>query len=283
VKQFHSYTFTVLRYIHDVTTGEFVNVGIVLFCREQRFLGARTRTTYGRLTRLFPDADGESFKKTMAHIERAVWKAAHGLTDLFPTLGRSAVDFARAVLPHDDGSLQWSPEGSGRTEDLESELELLFDRFVLRYEKPSASESRSDEDVWKSFSRALESRNILPYLRDKEIASDVERITFRHAWKNNIWHCLEPVSFDLVEGESIHQKALRWVGQMAALSGSSERFKLYMLIGEPRHVAVQEHYTRALRILQQRMPGSVVFTEAQADELSSLLEREIAEHERRIQ
>lgn len=277
--KFHSYTFTVLRYIHDVATGEFVNVGVVLFCREERFLGAKTRTTYSRLTRLFPDADGESFKRTMAHIERAVWKASNGLTDLFPASGRSAIDFARSVLPHDDGSLQWSPEGGGRTKDLANELQFLFDRFVLRYEKPSALDSRTDEDVWKSFSRALESRKILSYLRDKEISSDVERITFKHAWKNNIWHCLEPVSFDLIEGESIHAKALRWVGQMTALSGASERFKLYMLIGEPKHISVQEHYTRALRILQQRMPDSVVFTEAQADELSVLLERQIVEHE----
>ncbi len=278
MKPFLSYTFTVLRYVHDITSGEFINSGLLLYSPDDRRLYARFRTTYGRLTRAFPDADGDAFKRAMAHVECAVRKVSSDLYDLFPTSGASVIDFARRVLPLDDGSLQWSPIGSGRSQDLAQELDKLFERFVLRYEKAGPSETRSDEDVWKSFSRALEKRSVLGYLRDKEITSDADRMTFKHAWKNGIWHCLEPVSFDLVDGEAIRQKALRWVGQMTTLSNADERFKLYMLIGEPKHVAVQVHYARALRILEKIPVDKVVFTEAQADELSAVLDREIREH-----
>ena len=42
------YTYTILRYVHDVMTGEFINVGVVMHVPSQRQLLARTRTTIGR-------------------------------------------------------------------------------------------------------------------------------------------------------------------------------------------------------------------------------------------
>lgn len=41
-----AYTYTVLRYVHDTTTGEFVNVGVALYAPELRYASALCRTTY---------------------------------------------------------------------------------------------------------------------------------------------------------------------------------------------------------------------------------------------
>jgi hypothetical protein len=35
-----NYTFTVSRYVHDITTGEFVNVGVLLHAPKAKFLRA---------------------------------------------------------------------------------------------------------------------------------------------------------------------------------------------------------------------------------------------------
>jgi hypothetical protein len=40
MKNQYSYTYTVLRYVHDVTSGEFVNVGVALHAPQARYLGA---------------------------------------------------------------------------------------------------------------------------------------------------------------------------------------------------------------------------------------------------
>ena len=65
------YTYTVLRYIHDVTTAEFVNVGVVVLCPGHRYLGVRFRHTHRRLSALFPDLDSSAFRTSMTAIERA--------------------------------------------------------------------------------------------------------------------------------------------------------------------------------------------------------------------
>ncbi|MGO4880571.1 MAG: DUF3037 domain-containing protein [Bryobacteraceae bacterium] len=47
------YSFSVLRYIHDGVTAEFVNVGIAVYAGDASYLKAKCSTGYGRITRLF--------------------------------------------------------------------------------------------------------------------------------------------------------------------------------------------------------------------------------------
>jgi Protein of unknown function (DUF3037) len=272
------YTYTVLRYVHDIATGEFVNVGVVLYAPKVPFLEAKTRSTYGRLTRVFPDVDGDAFKRAMSHVERSVAVTAKRLDDLFRENDLTALELATRTLASDDSSLQWSPLGSGRTRAPAQELERLFDKFVLQYDCTRPN-SRSDEEVWRSFSRSLASREVLGKLEQKEIVSDVDRRTFRHAWKNSHWHCLEPVSFDFAEGERIHNKAIRWAGQMLALASAPERFKVYLLVGEPTRTDMRSHYHRALRILETIPVASEIVQESQADALADRIADEIRAHE----
>ena len=53
-----AYMYTVLRYVHDTTTGEFVNVGVAICAPKVRYASARCRSTYGRLAKVFPGMDG---------------------------------------------------------------------------------------------------------------------------------------------------------------------------------------------------------------------------------
>jgi hypothetical protein len=276
-----SYTYTVLRYVHDISTGEFVNVGVVLHAPQAAFLQAKMRSTYGRLTRVFPDVDGEAFKRTMSRVEDAIANAGERLGGLFPDPGESVMAFAARALARDDSSLQWSPLGSGRTRDPSQELERLFDKLVLRYERSGGRESSSDADVWKEFCPAFQRRQLLTRLERKEIVSDVDCMTFDHAWKNSKWHCLQPVSFDLSESESIHLKATRWLGQMAALAGASDPFKVYLLVGEPRRAEVRSDYEKALRILQKIPVSNEIVPESAAEDLAIRIEADMRRHERR--
>jgi Protein of unknown function (DUF3037) len=274
-----NYTFTVLRYVHDITTGEFVNVGVVLHAPKAKFLRARMRSTYGRISRFFPGAHGENIKRVITQIETAVLQAAERLDDLFPEAGDTAVDFASRILPHDDSSLQWSKLGSGQTRDPGRELDILFDRMVLRHERLQSVERRTDEEVWREFSKSLQKRHVLSHFREKEIIADADSKTFSRAWKNGVWHCLEPVSFDLIDGNSIHEKAHRYLGQFTALRDAEEQFKVYLLIGEPRHNDVQSHYLRAMRILEKIPVPSEIFTETQMEDFASRIANEVRGHE----
>jgi hypothetical protein len=53
-----------------------------------------------------------------------------------------------------------------------------------------------------------------------------DEIDFQHAWKNGAWHCLEPVSFDLLRADSIREKAHKVLGELTSLRDATEPFKV---------------------------------------------------------
>src|SRR5512143_2834481 len=57
-----SYDYTIVRVVPRVERGEFVNAGVILFCRTRRFLGARIALDAGRLAALAPQLDINELK-----------------------------------------------------------------------------------------------------------------------------------------------------------------------------------------------------------------------------
>jgi hypothetical protein len=61
MKKRYPYSYSVLRYVHDVATAEFVNVGIAVHCNELNFFQVSCRTTLGRISEFFPDLSARRF------------------------------------------------------------------------------------------------------------------------------------------------------------------------------------------------------------------------------
>jgi hypothetical protein len=64
------FAYTVLRAVPRVERAEFINAGVVLFCRERRFLDARTGLDGARLSVLAPDCDADEIVAQLTAIER---------------------------------------------------------------------------------------------------------------------------------------------------------------------------------------------------------------------
>ena len=278
------YTYSALRYVHDITTGEFVNVGVVLYSREARYASAICRSTFGRLSKTFPGMDGDAFKSQMRFVQSRIEEIGDELKKELPLNGHpaSVVEVAHAVLPPDDSSLQWSPPGSGLAENLSQTLETLFERMVTRYDERPQQERRSDDEVWRKYRRSLESRHVLKHLQSKKISVQDDEVEFQYAWKNGVWHCLEPVSFDLSSADSIREKAHKWLGQLLSVKDTKEPFKVYLLLGEPQQEALRPAFDKAVSILHRLPVDSEVIREDHAGEFSEKFAREIEAHEKKV-
>lgn len=277
--QLISYTYSALRYVHDSTTGEFVNVGVALYAPDVRFVGALCRNTYGRLSKVFPGVHGEHFRSLMQHIERRFEQFAAELRAELPfEQPKTIAELARRVLPADDSALQWAPIGSGRTANAETALEQLYDRMVMRYDDKPVREHRTEDDVWRRFKRTLESRQLLQHFQPVRIAVQDDEIEFEHAWKNGVLHCVEPVSFDLSSPESIKDKAHRWLGRITSVAGADEKFHLYLLVGQPREEQLRPAFESALSILGKIPVPTEIVREEDSEHLSEQIARDVREH-----
>ena len=157
------YSYTVLRYVHDTMTGEFVNVGVALHAPDAGYLSAICRTTYRRVSAAFPGLKGEHFRAVMRHVQARFEQMGERLSMEGRAMGtQSLLDIARDVLPADDSSFQWGPVGVGLAANPSQKLEALFNRMVMRYdEQAPARVRRTDDDVWRNFKRDLEQRRLL--------------------------------------------------------------------------------------------------------------------------
>lgn len=272
------YTYTVLRYVHDVTTAEFVNVGVVVLCPQHRFLGVRFRHTHRRLSALFPDLDSSAFRASMTAIEHALKSAgdAYKKVDLFRS-DADAMSLARSVLPADDSSLQWSPLGSGLAADPETQLDHLYGRLIGRYDEKH-EHRRTDADVWRPVREKLDRAQVSSRLTEKIIRGAVDELQFKHAWKNSVWHCFEALSFDLADADGIKRKARQWMGHLAAVRDAADEFKPYFIVGPPSNRKLMPAYEDALAILRKSPVAAEVFREAEADRLVARIEDEIKAH-----
>lgn len=157
-------------------------------------------------------------------------------------------------------------------------MEALFDRLVGSYDEAPVKERRTDEEVWRKYRRNLEARQVLRYLQPHKIAVQDDEVEFRYAWRNGVWHCLEPVSLDLSSGDSIREKAHRWLGQIMSVKDAPERFKVYLLLGEPQQAALRPAFDRAVSILHKLPVEKEIVQEELAGEFSERFAREVETH-----
>lgn len=276
-----AYSYTLLRYVHDVMTGEFVNVGVVLFVPSMGLVRFKTRVTIGRLKGVFPDIDRTAFVSSMYAVRRALQRIAKSEIDAgFLKSDGDAASIARQAVPPDDSSLQWSACGTGLTSDPTATLDRLFERFVSRYDTHSRNR-RTDDDVWRPVRQKLEERNLAQRLQEKSIRGGLDDIVFKHAWKNGQWHVYEPLSFDLSDADGIKSKAREWLGHLSAVvaGGEAEQFKPHFIVGAPTNPALNNAYRTAIAILEKAPNSPEVFEEGQLDILVAQIEDEVRAHD----
>jgi hypothetical protein len=273
-----TYSNITLRYVHDVVTGEFANIGVVLYAPGQRFLEARFTTSYERLNAVFLKIDHLHFRALMRYMANQFEKIAADIRDGLHVPPVTALnEIVRQVLPLDDSSLQWSEQGGGFTDDLAKTLDELYKRFVERYVAGAEQVSRSDEEIAKPFKAKLGRR--AEKLAEKTIETKDYQYDFRFAWKNNIWHLYEPVSFDLVDPGSIREKANKWLGRGVALHDAKEKFKIHFLLGEPRQAETKAAFENAIHLLS-KIPGQKeLVRESEMEHFAEHVAEEIGSHD----
>ena len=122
----HSFDYAVLRIVPRVERGEFVNAGVIVFCRELQFLDARVTLDRARVAVLFPDADLALIEEHLGAVPRI---CAGG--DGSGPIGRLSQPerFHWLVAPRST-MLQVSPVHVGITDDPSRTLEELMQRMV---------------------------------------------------------------------------------------------------------------------------------------------------------
>jgi hypothetical protein len=120
------FDYAVVRVVPRVERGEFLNAGVILFCRTEDFLEARIALDHARLEALAPTVDVplvETYLETIPKICAGGGEA--GSIGALPPSGR----FHWLVAPRST-IIQTSPVHSGVHHDLDAALTNLLEKLV---------------------------------------------------------------------------------------------------------------------------------------------------------
>lgn len=273
------YQYQILRYVHDQFTGEFVNLGVVVYSPEESFLKAMVCQRYSRINALFPNANGRFAIKMAKNFEISVGKIASELTTLFLPSEHLA-SITKLILPQDDSALILTEVKHGIDVELGAALQDLFHDMAEKYLNQTPEHSPSDDEVWKkNYKSYFDKYNITSRLTTHEVNTQNDSFSFDKSWKNEIWHCYQPISFDLQSTESIKDKVYRWSGRLRELSSSNQKIHLTFLATLSNHFEELNNFiTQSLDQDSDLIEVDVVL-EAEAEALARRIQLQIKEHD----
>jgi hypothetical protein len=121
-----SFDYAVVRVVPLVERGEFINVGVLLYCLSQGFLGARVELDEARLLALAPTADVALVREHLLVLPRV----CAGGVDAGPIGQLPQKERWHWLVAPRSTILQTSPVHSGLCEDQIRALEHLMDSMV---------------------------------------------------------------------------------------------------------------------------------------------------------
>ena len=270
----------VVRYVHDLTTQEFVNVGVVVLCPELSFVGARFLPSWTRVTQMFPDADPVHLRRLANRVSDvlAEWRERWSTELRFSEPPSSATALFAQLAPAQESGLLLSKTIVGVTANPARTLEEIFARQVGKFLAHSEPTSRDDGDVWQSFESRFASMEVHS-LQPRRVSIPHYTHEFQHAWQNGVWNAAQPLSLDLMVSRTIVEKAISWVGRVKALDVSPEPCRVAFLVGFPgreRPRAVQQAARDGADLLAEQLDGIAdVIKETDASRLAKKIAADI--------
>ncbi len=231
-----NYSYSLLRYRHDPTSGEAVNVGVLLYAPGENFAQLEVDKKYGHLANLYRDFCAEDFEWGLESLNNGLRHLQRQLDDLslFEQAPATASDLAKLILPDNGGSLRFEGINRGRGKDLEAELQDVFNLWIGE-QRPETGQwqRRNEKQVWSAYKQILELYKIPEALSQETIKTPSVELTFEHCYRNGKLHALQPLSLQYAKPADIVAHAAQWRGWGAELADVEEFGRLDLLLGTP--------------------------------------------------
>jgi hypothetical protein len=126
MQQKHLYEFAVVRVVPVVEREEFVNAGVILFCKKEKFIRMKYHLREDKVLMLMPEADLDEIRKNL----EAFRMIAAGEKNGGPIASLDEAERFRWLTAVRSASIQSSRPHPGVCDDLEKTFNSLFSEMV---------------------------------------------------------------------------------------------------------------------------------------------------------
>ena len=122
----HQYEYAIVRVVPVVEREEFINAGVILFCKKEKFIRMKYHLSQDKILIMRPDAEIEEIRKNLEAF-RIIAKGEKGGG---PIASMEPAERFRWLSAVRSASIQTSRPHTGLSDDLEKTFNALFDEMV---------------------------------------------------------------------------------------------------------------------------------------------------------
>ena len=217
--------YAAIRFLPYRETGEFVNVGVVIYCPELDFFDFRiSKRRHARIKHFFPELDSGILSTSVEALRHELQRRRRSTGTLFARFNtreeliRNRIEDFRCFVRRKESLLHFSDMGMMMSADPVQAAKKLYDRYV---ERDFAQPKEYQEQVMRRrLSEWLQEWDLKArYTVDERIGSEEfhVRLPFVHRHNGRAVKALKPL--DLAKGEptSIYEHGDAWVSRMHRL------------------------------------------------------------------
>jgi hypothetical protein len=274
------YQYQIIRYVHDQVTQEFANVGVIVYEPNMGLLTSRVTSRYARITEFFTVKDGHLLAHALKNLQRQIKKVSELIQDKTAPFSDDSIrqleKITNSILVKDDSALVLTTVKEAIDIDVDKALQDLYERMVERYEKAKSTNHHTDSEVWRTvYKNYFDQVGITNKLSNHSITANTININFDKAWKNGVWHCYQPLTFNLQSSESIQNKAFKWSGIVKALEAKDESLNLYFLTTSPKDHEDMKAFIHETLMQETRKIHVEIIEEKDAEQFANKVKQEM--------
>ena len=273
-----TYHFRVLRYVHDVSTEEFVNIGVVMWIPEHSTLMFRVNEQSRRLSGFFNNFDSKSYRQMIHHLQSSFNKVALDLPTLrlFKYKPENTSEIFYELVREDASCFQWSSLMSGISTIPEQRLDQLFEEFVIFRKSPGPVQRRNKRMIWSTVLKALKAHDLERHVQFRFTMKAASfDCPFKMSWNNGILQVLEPISLTLQDPVEIIDIANAWSGRLSILA-EEHTFKCTAVIPPADKYVNMTAYNQAYAILKNAQAMREVIREDEVDDYMPQIKKDLS-------
>lgn len=261
----NSFQYTVLKYRHSLLLNEVVNVGLLFYFQSERIIQFICPNKLNRISHLYNNIDINNIK-TIQNIfsircgelnKRWKYPIGGALLDYNSSEQSKFSDIiTEHFLVNDSSSLYFDEIRSGSNIGIDYIIRHYKREYFSCYDEVVTYNHRKDEKYLEQrLKTALKASisNIHRIEVNKEVSVGLITERFKWGWKNGTENLIAPIGFDLLEAETIKQKALSWYGKLSLLKefAINNNISFHIITSNPTNKQLYKEYEKALKVLDK--------------------------------
>lgn len=229
------YEYQILRYMPDQVSGEFLNIGILMFGPKERAFFYEFINSRQRISAAFHGIESVHIMRKLKILRENLDELKIHQSGKLELRDISSVSFySTRILKHDDSALQFSEVKKGMDISIESAFRDIKNRMLYKWVVDNDYEYRSDEDVWRdSYKKHFKKAGLTEKMVSRSVITETDTLKFDQAYKNGVWNYFQPINLNLKKDDSIKNKVYKWKGKISEMQTANEDMKLIFLSEMP--------------------------------------------------